>query len=41
MVFTTFDGRLMLVLHTPNGRPNERPVLIEVYEENDMLYVKK
>ncbi|MBQ7916851.1 MAG: family 43 glycosylhydrolase [Firmicutes bacterium] len=40
MVFTTFDGRLMMVLHTPNGQPNERPKLIELYEEDDMLYVK-
>ena len=28
MVFETFDGRLMLTLHKPNGREQERPVFV-------------
>lgn len=30
MVFSAFDGRLFLVLHTPNRRPDERPRLLPV-----------
>jgi beta-xylosidase len=34
MVFHTFEGELMLTLHTPNSTPNERPIFLHV-EEND------
>lgn len=40
MVFKTFDGKLMFTYHSPNKTPFERPQLRELYEENDMLYVK-
>jgi hypothetical protein len=29
MVFRTFEGRPMLVLHQPNDSPNERAVMID------------
>ncbi len=32
MLFKTFDGKLMLVLHQPNETPLERPVLIPIDE---------
>lgn len=41
MVFRTFDGRLMLTIHTPNRVGDERPIFIELVEENDRLYVKE
>ncbi|HEY8528984.1 MAG TPA: glycoside hydrolase family 43 protein [Paenibacillaceae bacterium] len=37
MLFRTFDGRLMLTLHSPNKTPNERMKLAEVREENGWL----
>jgi len=37
MMFRAFDGRLFLALHTPNKTPDERPVFIELREENGRL----
>lgn len=34
MVFRSFDGRLLLTIHTPNRTPDERPVFVELIEEN-------
>jgi hypothetical protein len=33
MLFRTFEGDLMLSIHTPNSRDNERPLFIRVDEE--------
>jgi len=30
MIFRTFDGRLMLTIHTPNRTPDERPIFLEL-----------
>ncbi|MDF2922375.1 MAG: glycoside hydrolase [Paenibacillaceae bacterium] len=37
MLFRTFDGQLMLTIHTPNKTPNERPVFLPVTEEQGRL----
>jgi len=37
MLFKTFDGMLMLSLHAPNSRNDERPIFIPVEEENGRL----
>jgi len=37
MIFKTFDGQLMLTIHTPNKTPNERPVFLKIKEENGKL----
>ncbi len=34
MLFKTFDGKLMMVLHQPNETPKEHPVFIPVNEES-------
>jgi len=39
MLFRTFDGRLMLTLHSPNKTPNERPLFMCVREEEGRLRV--
>ncbi|MCA0757741.1 glycoside hydrolase family 43 protein [Paenibacillus sp. N4] len=39
MVFRTFDGRLLLTIHTPNRTPDERPIFLEVREENGKITV--
>lgn len=39
MIFRTFEGEIMLALHTPNETPNERPVFIELVEENGRISV--
>jgi len=33
MVFRSFDGRLMLTIHSPNNTPDERPIFIELGEK--------
>jgi hypothetical protein len=38
MLFTTFDGRLMLVLHSPNG-PGARPRLFEMEDTGQTLRI--
>jgi beta-xylosidase len=37
MVFKAFDGKLYLSIHTPNKTPNERPIFVELYEEDGKL----
>ena len=37
MVFRTFEGELMLSIHTPNDSPNERPIFIPLEEKNGTL----
>lgn len=39
MMFKTFDGRLMLTLHSPNETPDERPLLIELLDCDGQLKV--
>lgn len=39
MLFSRFDGQLMLVLHQPNRGPLERPRLFEVAEEDGTLHL--
>lgn len=39
MIFRTFDGRLLLTLHTPNETPLERPVFIEIEETENTLQI--
>lgn len=40
MIFKTFDDKLLLLLHSPNKNPLERPAYFELIENNGMLYVK-
>lgn len=40
MLFSTFDGQLMFVLHQPNTTLEERPRIIPVYESENTLWVK-
>lgn len=40
MIFKTFEGKIMLSLHTPNSTPNERAVFIELEEDNGILRIK-
>lgn len=37
MVFRRLDGQLLFVFHAPNDTPNERPALICVEEQGDVL----
>jgi len=39
MIFTTFDGRIMLSLHCPNASPDERPVFLPIEERNGQLFL--
>ena len=34
------ENELKIVLHSPNENPFERPVLFDLKEENDTLYIK-
>jgi len=40
MLFKTFDGRLMLALHSPNERYSEHPCFIELEEDDQSIYLK-
>lgn len=40
MLFETFEGKLMISLHQPNSRPNERPRLFEIEDHGDYLSIK-
>ena len=40
MLFTAFDGRLMMTFHAPNETPHERTVLVEVAETAQGLEIK-
>jgi beta-xylosidase len=39
MIFCSMEGKLYLTVHTPNNSPNERPIFIEIIEENSMVKV--
>lgn len=39
MLFKTFEGDLMLAIHTPNQQPDERPVLFKAIEKNGHLSI--
>ena len=41
MIFKTFDGHLMLVLHQPNSSPNERASFYELVDTGVSLQLKK
>lgn len=41
MIFETFDGRKMFVLHRPNKAPDERANLTEIVEIGDTVRIKK
>ncbi|WNS45832.1 glycoside hydrolase family 43 protein [Paenibacillus sp. MMS20-IR301] len=40
MVFETFDGKLMLAIHTPNQTPEERPIFLELEEAGGEMRMK-
>lgn len=40
MIFTAFDGRLMLTFHMPNKSPHERPAFIEVEDAGDTIRLR-
>lgn len=40
MLFRTFDGGLLLTLHTPNESPKERPLFVEVEEKADGIVLR-
>lgn len=40
MIFKSLDGRLLLTIHSPNDTPNERPIFLELIDENGILKVK-
>jgi beta-xylosidase len=39
MIFKTFNGELMLTVHTPNVFPYERPIFIPLKDENGKLHI--
>jgi len=41
MIFTTFDKRLMLVLHQPNNSPDERAKFFELEDTGDSIRLKQ
>jgi beta-xylosidase len=41
MLFTTFEGKLMLLFHAPNDNPASRPRIFEVEDTGDTLRVLK
>ena len=40
MVFRDKEGKLMMTLHSPNTKLEERPFFFEVVEENGLLHRK-
>lgn len=40
MLFMDKNGTLKFICHQPNQTPDERPVMVDITEENDTLYVK-
>lgn len=40
MLFKTFDNRLILTVHTPNRTPDERPIFLDIREEDGSLALK-
>ncbi|MDC3416009.1 glycoside hydrolase family 43 protein [Aquibacillus salsiterrae] len=41
MIFKTFEGKSILTLHAPNKTPNERPIFIDIVEQDGKLIVQK
>lgn len=41
MLFRTFDGKLMLTLHTPNCQPDERPAFYEMEDTGETLRIRR
>jgi hypothetical protein len=41
MIFRTFDGRMMLALHAPNGGGKERARFLPIAEKDGRLVVEK
>lgn len=41
MMFKRLDGRLMMILHSPNVTPRERAVIMEVEDTGDTIRVKQ
>lgn len=41
MLFTMFEGDLMLAIHRPNKTPDERPLFLPIAEENGRLSIKR
>ncbi len=39
MIFTSYDGRLLLSIHSPNDTPNERAIFVEIKETGEGLEV--
>jgi hypothetical protein len=39
MLFHSIEGQLYLTVHTPNDSPNERPIFLQIIEENGMVRV--
>jgi len=40
MMFKTFDGKLLFVLHQPNNMPASRAYLFEVLDEGDKISLR-
>lgn len=40
MIFNTFDGKTMFVMHCPNDAPNERAVFYQLFEKDGELMLK-
>lgn len=40
MIFDDFEGNKHLILHSPNENPYERPVLLDIVEENGNIHIK-
>jgi arabinan endo-1,5-alpha-L-arabinosidase len=40
MIFTTYEGKIMLALHSPNQTPNERMAFIELEENGEIIRMK-
>ena len=40
MIFKTFDGKLLFVLHQPNNMPASRAYLFEVLDEGDKISLR-
>jgi arabinan endo-1,5-alpha-L-arabinosidase len=40
MLFPRLDGRLMMILHSPNVTPRERAVILEMEDTGETIRVK-
>ena len=41
MIFSSFDGQLMMALHQPNNSPGERLHLFQITDSGDTMDIKK